>query len=126
MSDNEIKVYFSDEAQVYTGHGSIMRLVVWPGNNEGKIVVHHLTVKPNESLKGHSHEFADDVINVIKGEGVIKTTGGKEIPIRKGASVIVPPGAHHEVCNTSSDEELEIIGVLTPPDVEFYKKAGLL
>lgn len=48
------------------------------------------------------HQLAVEMFFVLKGEGVA-ICDGKEVPIRTGDSLLVPPTGIHEICNTGSD-----------------------
>ncbi len=48
------------------------------------------------------HQLAIEMFFVLKGEG-IAICDGKEVPIRSGDSLLVPPTGIHEVRNTGAD-----------------------
>jgi mannose-6-phosphate isomerase-like protein (cupin superfamily) len=48
------------------------------------------------------HQLAVEMFFVLKGEG-IAVCDGKEVPIRAGDSLLVPPTGIHEVKNTGND-----------------------
>lgn len=48
------------------------------------------------------HQLAIEMFFVLKGEG-IAMCDGKEVPIRAGDSLLVPPTGIHEIRNTGSD-----------------------
>ncbi|MGG6264957.1 cupin domain-containing protein [Leptolyngbya sp. AN03gr2] len=48
------------------------------------------------------HQLAIEMFFVLKGEG-IAICDGKEVPIRSGDSLLVPPTGIHEIRNTGSD-----------------------
>jgi mannose-6-phosphate isomerase-like protein (cupin superfamily) len=45
------------------------------------------------------HQLAIEMFFVLKGEG-IAICDGKQVPIRTGDSLLVPPTGIHEICNT--------------------------
>ncbi|MEP0916438.1 cupin domain-containing protein [Leptolyngbya sp. DQ-M1] len=58
------------------------------------------------------HQLAVEMFFVLKGEG-IAICDGKEVPIRAGDSLLVPPTGIHEVCNTGS-ERLYALCIMIP------------
>jgi len=48
------------------------------------------------------HQLAVEMFFVLKGEGTA-TCDGKQVAIRAGDSILVPPTGIHEICNTGRD-----------------------
>ncbi len=62
----------------------------------------HVTYLTGGEAPAHVHEDTEEVFYVIRGTGVI-ILNGKEIPVKAGSVVTVPPGAVHAVRNTGQD-----------------------
>jgi mannose-6-phosphate isomerase-like protein (cupin superfamily) len=60
------------------------------------------------------HQFAIEMFFVLKGEG-LAVCDGKEIPIRSGDALLVPPTGVHQIRNTGT-ERLYTITVMIPDE----------
>jgi mannose-6-phosphate isomerase-like protein (cupin superfamily) len=70
-----------------------------------------MSLRPGEDIGTEVHQV-DQLLYVVKGEGVA-ATGGTKTPFKKGAIFCVPAGASHNVINTG-DEPLKLFTVYAP------------
>lgn len=68
--------------------------------------------EPGGKTPSHRHNGAVEMFFVLKGEGMVHCDG-KQVTIRTGDSILVPPTGTHEVCNPSS-ERLYVLCFMTP------------
>jgi mannose-6-phosphate isomerase-like protein (cupin superfamily) len=71
-----------------------------------------LTLAPGASLPRHRHDRCEKVYYVVRGAGVAGA-GAERAPVRGGHVQLIPRGAEHFLCNASTTEPLEVIGVYT-------------
>ncbi len=62
----------------------------------------HGTYFTGGSAPAHSHEDAHEIFYFIRGNGILYLDG-KEIIVKAGSAVNVPPNAIHEIKNTGDD-----------------------
>ena len=87
------------------------RKVLYTAKNSQLVV---MSLKPGEDIGMEVHHL-DQFIRVESGEG--KTVlNGKEHAIRYGYAVVVPSGTEHNIVNTSSDKEMKLYTVYSPPN----------
>jgi mannose-6-phosphate isomerase-like protein (cupin superfamily) len=72
-----------------------------------------MSLKPNEEIGMEVHDV-DQFFRIERGEGKV-IIDGHEHSVRDGDVVIVPTGAQHNVINTSSETELKLYTVYSPP-----------
>jgi mannose-6-phosphate isomerase-like protein (cupin superfamily) len=61
------------------------------------------------------HNDIDQVFRFEDGQGKV-VIDGIEHEVEDGFAVIVPAGAEHNVINTSSDEDLKLYTIYSPPE----------
>lgn len=66
----------------------------------------HGIMKPRTSLGWHLHDDKDEVILLIRGNGVVHIDGGESLPCAAGDVLYIPAGNRHRIENLS-DSELE-------------------
>jgi len=83
-----------------------------------------MRLKPNEAIGMEVHGN-DQFFRIESGTGEVEIDGTKHA-ISAGSGVIVPAGAKHNVSNTSSEEDLKLYTIYSPPhhhdQVEFAAK----
>jgi len=72
-------------------------------------------LKPGEEIGEEVHDNLDQFFRFEEGEGkvIIDET---EHRVEDGFAVIVPGGAKHNVINTSSEKELKLYTIYSPPE----------
>jgi mannose-6-phosphate isomerase-like protein (cupin superfamily) len=73
-----------------------------------------MNLKPGEEIGEEVHEL-DQFIRVEKGEGKA-ILDGAEYQIEDGSAIVIPEGTRHNVINTSSDKEMELYTIYSPPN----------
>ncbi len=73
-----------------------------------------MSLKPNEDIGEEVHEL-DQFLRVEQGVGKA-VLDGVEHPISDGFAVVVPAGARHNIVNTSSEREMKLYTVYSPPN----------
>lgn len=69
--------------------------------------------QPKGYCEVHSHETAENIYYILKGEGIIELDG-KRHPVNPGMGVFIPPGMEHGIWNTGF-EDLIFIVIASPP-----------
>jgi quercetin dioxygenase-like cupin family protein len=89
--------------------GVIMRIVA--GSDEGAptFVMRVFEIQPGSAIPAHVHPWEHEMF-VITGKGKVKT-GGAEIPVSDGDTIMVLPGDTHGLLNTG-DTLLQVICVV--------------
>ena len=87
------------------------RKVIYTGQHSQLVL---MSLKPNEEIGMEVHEIVDQFLRIEKGEGKV-IINGEEHLIKDGSAIVVPAGAEHNVINTSSENELKLYTVYSPP-----------
>lgn len=72
-----------------------------------------MSVKPNQELGMEVHHDNDQFFRFEQGQGKC-IIDGNEYKLANGTAIIVPAGAHHNIINTSSAEELKFYTIYSP------------
>ncbi len=91
-------------------------------NNNYRKVVHttpevqlvYMSLKAGEDIPLETHD-GTQVLNIIDGRGLVQSGNTKKI-LQPGIVVIIPPHTDHYVKNTSSNSELKLWSIYTPPE----------
>jgi len=73
-----------------------------------------MSLKPGEEIGEEVHDL-DQFIRVEEGEGKV-ILDGVEHHIEDGSAIVIPEGTKHNVINTSSDEEMKLYTIYSPPN----------
>ena len=73
-----------------------------------------MSLKPNEEIGEEVHEL-DQFLRIEAGRGMA-VLDGVEHEIRDGSAIVVPAGTKHNIINTSSDSEMKLYTVYSPPE----------
>lgn len=73
-----------------------------------------MSLKPGEEIGEEVHDL-DQFIRVEEGEGKA-VLDGIEHPIEDGSAIVIPEGTRHNVINTSSDQEMKLYTIYSPPN----------
>ncbi len=87
------------------------RRVLFTGPNSQLVV---MCLKPGEDIGAEVHLHVDQFFRFEKGEGKVVIDSVETLVTDKWA-VVVPAGSNHNVINTSSDEDLKLYTIYTPP-----------
>jgi mannose-6-phosphate isomerase-like protein (cupin superfamily) len=126
-----IRVFHVDRDYVeipsLSGQGTASRVVIWPGMGARKAAMHYAPFVAGQKSVPHQHPNSEDVYYIVHGEGhMVEWKDDKEVsrqPIGPGNFVLVEPGTVHQLIATT---DLLNVGGPQPPDIELYKRLGLL
>ena len=90
---------------------SNFREVVYTGQHAQLVL---MSLEPNEDIGMEVHEIVDQFLRIEKGQGKV-ILNGEEHEIKAGDAIVVPAGAEHNVINTSSENQLKLYTVYSPP-----------
>jgi mannose-6-phosphate isomerase-like protein (cupin superfamily) len=93
------------------------------GNSKFREVLHTtsrsqlvvMSLKPGEDIGMEVHDDVDQFLRIETGEGKA-ILDGKEYSLRDGTAVVVPSGVKHNFINTSTDKDLRLYTIYTPPE----------
>ena len=80
-----------------------------------------MSLKPKEEIGLETHPENDQFLRIEGGKGRVEIDGSK-YQVKDGDAVVIPAGAKHNVVNTSSEEELKIYTIYSPP----HHKDGII
>jgi len=110
---------------MFTGYGSPMRFLLWPGSGTRLIGQHVAFHDPGTAFKPHIHPISEDAILAIDGlgQGYLES---RWIDVVPGDIIYAPAGVKHGTGNKSRDKVFIASGCASPPQFELYEKAGYL
>lgn len=73
-----------------------------------------MSLQPNEDIGVEVHEIVDQFIRVETGSAKV-ILDGTEHSVKDGDAFIVPAGVKHNVINTSSEDQLKLYTIYSPP-----------
>lgn len=73
-----------------------------------------MSLLPNEDIGMEVHAIVDQFIRIESGEGKA-VLNGEEYDLSDGMAVVVPAGTEHNIINTSSEKELKLYTLYSPP-----------
>lgn len=87
------------------------RKVLFTAPNSQLVV---MSLKPGEEIGMETHDL-DQFIRFESGEGEV-VLNGKHHRVADDFAVVIPAGTRHNVINTSTDEELKLYTLYSPPE----------
>lgn len=87
------------------------RQVLYTGQHAQLVL---MCLQPGEEIGEEVHEIVDQFFRIEQGEGKV-IISGEEHAIKDGDAIIVPAGIKHNVINTSSEKQLKLYTVYSPP-----------
>ena len=93
-----------------TEENSNFRKVLYTAKHSQLVV---MSLKPGEEIGEEVHDL-DQFIRVEEGEGKVILDGREQL-IEDGSAIVIPEGTRHNVINTSSDKELKLYTIYSPP-----------
>lgn len=94
-----------------TRKNTYFRQVLYTGQHSQLVL---MCLQPGEEIGEEVHEIVDQFLRIEEGEGKV-IMNGEENPIKDGDAFIVPAGTKHNVINTSSDKQLKLYTIYSPP-----------
>jgi len=80
-----------------------------------------MSLLPDEDIGAEMHPNTTQFIRVEGGQGVCDING-KKYEMHDGDFVVIPPGAKHNIMNTSKSNRLQMYVIYTPPEHSFDTK----
>lgn len=74
-----------------------------------------MSLKPGEEIGEEVHDNIDQFFRFEEGEGKV-VIDEIEYEVEDGFAVMVPAGASHNVINTSSEKDLKLYTIYSPPE----------
>jgi len=73
-----------------------------------------MSLKPGEEIGSEVHKNVDQFFRIEKGRGKV-IIDGTENQIIEGVAIVVPAGSEHNVINASSNSDLKLYTIYSPP-----------
>ena len=70
-------------------------------------------LKPGQSVGWHSTNQNEEALVILRGSGMAKIEGGKDVPLHENMLAYIPPATHHNVTNTGN-AVMEYVWVVAP------------
>ena len=90
---------------VHEGKGTILRRSMFRNESKLPIRMEVWELEPGVSEGDHTHDGAgelEEIYYFLEGEGVMSVEG-KDVPIKAGDSIMIPPGVDHGFRNTGNN-----------------------
>lgn len=94
-----------------TEENNNFRKVLYTAKNSQLVL---MSLKPGEEIGEEVHNL-DQFIRIEEGEGKA-ILDGVEHKIENGSAVVIPAGANHNIINTSSEKEMKLYTIYSPPE----------
>lgn len=102
---------FVDNIEKLTLANTNFRQVLYTGQHAQLVL---MSLNPNEDIGMEVHETTDQFLRIEQGEGKV-ILNGEEHLLTNGDAIIVPAGTQHNVINTSTEKELKLYTLYSPP-----------
>lgn len=93
-----------------TGDNDFFRKVLFTGPHSQLVV---MSLKPGEDIGMEVHNV-DQFIRIEEGDGTVIIDDMEE-EVAEDDAIVIPAGAHHNLINTSEEEDLKLYTVYSPP-----------
>lgn len=103
---------FVGNIEELTSNNNFFRQVIFTAPHSQLVL---MCLQPNEDIGMEIHENVDQFFRIEEGEGKV-ILEGEEKQIKSGDVVVVPAGTNHNVINTSSDKQLKLYTIYSPPN----------
>ncbi|OGF99573.1 cupin [Candidatus Gottesmanbacteria bacterium RBG_13_37_7] len=103
---------YCQDIEKATEKNSYFRQVLYTGKYCQLVV---MCLKPGEAIGMEVHHTVDQFFRFEEGEGKV-VIDGTEYKVKGDFAVIVPAGSQHNVINTSTEEELKLYTIYSPPN----------
>ena len=102
---------FFGEIEELTLQNQNFRKVLYTGRHSQLVL---MSLKPGEEIGLETHQDNDQFFRFEKGEGKV-IIDGNEYPVKDGSAIVVPAGAKHNVINSSTQFDLKLYTIYSPP-----------
>jgi quercetin dioxygenase-like cupin family protein len=103
----------ADEVKEEGAVGATIRWLITKEDGAENFCMRHFELAPGGSTPRHDHEWEHEVF-ILSGNGVV-VREGKDVPLKAGTFVFIPPGEEHQFRNTS-DTTLALICLIPNQD----------
>ena len=103
---------FVDNIEEKTLANTNFRQVLFTGAHSQLVL---MSLKPQEEIGMEVHPNVDQFFRFEQGEGKV-IMNGEEHLVKDGSAVVVPAGVQHNVLNTSSERDLKLYTIYSPPN----------
>lgn len=103
---------YSTDIEEKTESNDYFRQVLFTGKYTQLVV---MCLKPNEDIGMEVHGDVDQFFRFEDGEGKV-IIDGEEHLVKDGSAVIVSAGSQHNIINTSSEKDLKLYTLYSPPN----------
>lgn len=103
---------YIDDIEEKTLQNSSFRKVLYTGTHMQLVV---MSLKSGEDIGEEVHDHVDQFFRIESGEGKV-VMDGVESDVKDDMVFIVPAGVKHNVINTSSDVDLKLYTIYSPPN----------
>ncbi|ACL06388.1 Cupin 2 conserved barrel domain protein [Desulfatibacillum aliphaticivorans] len=109
-----IKTEYDHIAPYVTKDQTLIRELLHPAvHGEGRTSLAEAVLAPGLVSELHLHEATEEIYHYTQGSGVM-TLGVEKLDVRRGSTVLIPPGTPHQVENTG-DGDMRILCICSPP-----------
>ncbi len=102
---------YSGNIEKLTLANMYFRQVLYTGQHSQLVL---MCLQPGEEIGLEVHTVTDQFFRFEQGEGKV-IINGEEYTIKDGDAIIVPAGSQHNVINTSSEKQLKLYTIYSPP-----------
>lgn len=95
-----------------TLNNNYFRQVLFTGSHSQLVV---MSLKPGEEIGSEVHPNVDQFFRFESGEGKV-VINNEEHLVKDDDAVVVPAGAEHNIINTSTNKELKLYTIYSPPN----------
>ncbi len=95
-----------------TETNTYFRQVIYTGQYAQLVL---MCLQPNEEIGMEVHKTVDQFFRIESGEGKV-IMNGEEHNVKDGDAIIVPAGTNHNIINTSSEKQLKLYTIYSPPN----------
>jgi mannose-6-phosphate isomerase-like protein (cupin superfamily) len=108
-----MKTAYAEIAPFVTKDGSVIRELMHPAQHGSSTMSFaEASVDPRATTRMHLHRAAEEIYHITQGTGKMRL-GKAEFDIRRGDTIVIPPGTPHNV-TSDGDEALKILCVCHP------------
>lgn len=104
---------YYDNIEKATLENDDYRRVVATISNSMQLVL--MSLLPNEEIGSEVHPYTTQFFRIEEGFGSA-SVNGKFYILKEGMSLVVPPGAEHNIRNISSTTKLKLYTIYSPPE----------
>ncbi len=105
--------FYTSNIEQLTLNNTFFRQVLFTGQHCQLVL---MALKPGEEIGAEVHPNVDQFFRLEAGEAKFVVGKGEEHLLKDGDVAIVPAGMRHNVINTSTDKDLKLYTIYSPPN----------